>query len=88
MTDMKRPSFWRSLLPLLLLAFLTMGIAACGGGGGEEKAEEGEEHAEGEKGAEADVVHLDSGSLAVAGIQVAAVEAVASSGLQVTGTIA
>lgn len=89
MTDMKRSSFWRSLLPLLLLALLAVGVAACGGGGGgEKKAEEGEEHAEGEKGAEADAVHLDSASLAVAGIQVAVVESVASSGLQVTGAIA
>lgn len=86
MTDMKQ--LWRSLLPLLLLALLTIGVAACGGGGGDEQAEEGEEHAEGEKGAGADAVHLDSASLAVAGIQVAPVEAVASSGLQVTGTIA
>lgn len=87
MTDMKQ--IWRSLRLLLLAALLAAGAAACGGdAGGEEKAKEGEEHAEGEEGAEADAVHLDSAALAVAAIQVAPVQSVASRGLQVTGTIA
>jgi membrane fusion protein, heavy metal efflux system len=84
MTDIKQ--IWRSLRLLLLVALLAAGAVACGGdAGSEEKAKESEEHAEG---AEADVVHLDSAALAVAAIQVAPVQSVASSGLQVTGTIA
>ena len=87
MTDRSRWMAPRSLLLLLLAAALAAGTAACGGDGdvaakGEEPAKVEEKHAD-----EEGVVRLDSAALALAGIQVRAVETVESAGLPVTGTI-
>ena len=76
---------------LLLLG--TVPLSACGGGAAPEP-DEGEDHAAaegadttGEENAEEGVVVLDTAAVAIAGIQLASVDTVSTTGLPVTGTI-